>query len=42
MDLAALPRAAGAWTAEQIRARVPAADLDERDPDYIRDALPLV
>lgn len=42
MDLLDLPRAAGAWATEQIRRRVPAADLDERDPDYIRDSLPLV
>jgi 1-acyl-sn-glycerol-3-phosphate acyltransferase len=26
--------------AGQMRGRVPAADLDERDPDYIRDSLP--
>src|ERR687894_960182 len=26
--------------AELVRSRVPAADLDERDPDYIRDTLP--
>src|ERR671925_748455 len=26
--------------AEQARRRVPAADLDERDPDYIREDLP--
>src|SRR6476659_7172694 len=25
---------------EQIQVRIPAADLDERDPDYIREALP--
>ena len=42
MDLVGLPRAAGTWAAEQIKARVPVADLDERDPDYIRDTLPLV
>ncbi len=23
-----------------VRDRVPAADLDERDPDYIRESLP--
>jgi 1-acyl-sn-glycerol-3-phosphate acyltransferase len=32
-------RAVGA-VAEQAQRRVPAADLDERDPDYIRDTLP--
>ena len=42
MDLASLPRSAGSWLAEQVKARVPVADLDERDPDYIRDTLPLV
>jgi 1-acyl-sn-glycerol-3-phosphate acyltransferase len=29
-----------AAVAEQAQKRVPAADLDERDPDYIRDTLP--
>lgn len=28
------------WVGQQIVARVPRADLDERDPDYIRDQLP--
>jgi 1-acyl-sn-glycerol-3-phosphate acyltransferase len=28
--------------AEQAQRRVPAADLDERDPDYIRETLPFV
>jgi 1-acyl-sn-glycerol-3-phosphate acyltransferase len=28
------------WAKEQIAARVPPADLDQRDPDYIRDKLP--
>jgi 1-acyl-sn-glycerol-3-phosphate acyltransferase len=32
-------RAIGA-VAEQAQRRVPVADLDERDPDYIRDSLP--
>jgi 1-acyl-sn-glycerol-3-phosphate acyltransferase len=32
-------RAVGA-VAEQAQLRVPTADLDERDPDYIRDTLP--
>src|SRR4051812_9765570 len=40
--LTSLPAAAGGWMAEQVRRRVPAGDLDERDPDYIRDRLPLV
>ena len=25
---------------EQVQARIPRADLDERDPDYIRESLP--
>jgi len=28
------------WTREQVVSRVPKADLDQRDPDYIRDQLP--
>jgi 1-acyl-sn-glycerol-3-phosphate acyltransferase len=28
------------WVREQVTARVPKADLDQRDPDYIRDQLP--
>ena len=24
----------------QVQSRIPTADLDERDPDYIRDTLP--
>jgi 1-acyl-sn-glycerol-3-phosphate acyltransferase len=36
---AAAARAVGA-VAEQVAARVPRADLDERDPDYIRESLP--
>jgi len=28
------------WTRQQVIARVPKADLDQRDPDYIRDQLP--
>ena len=28
------------WAREQVIARVPRADLDQRDPDYIRDQLP--
>jgi 1-acyl-sn-glycerol-3-phosphate acyltransferase len=34
-----LGRVAG-FVTEQVRARIPAADLDERDPDYIRETLP--
>jgi len=37
--LALLGRAAGA-IARQAQSRVPTADLDERDPDYIRESLP--
>jgi 1-acyl-sn-glycerol-3-phosphate acyltransferase len=28
------------WAKDQVVARVPKADLDQRDPDYIRDQLP--
>ena len=28
------------WAREQVTSRVPRADLDQRDPDYIRDRLP--
>ncbi len=35
-----LPARALAAVAEQAQRRVPAADLDERDPDYIRETLP--
>ena len=28
------------WAREQVTSRVPKADLDQRDPDYIRDRLP--
>ena len=28
------------WARRQVAARVPKADLDQRDPDYIRDQLP--
>ena len=30
----------GSWLAKQVVARVPKADMDARDPDYIRDNLP--
>jgi 1-acyl-sn-glycerol-3-phosphate acyltransferase len=36
-----LARLAGGL-AEQVRRRIPRADLDERDPDYIRERLPLM
>src|ERR1700736_2105040 len=29
-----------AWSRHQVSSRVPRADLDQRDPDYIRDQLP--
>ena len=35
-----LGRGVGSWGARQLKARVPSADMDERDPDYIRDQLP--
>jgi hypothetical protein len=28
------------WARQQVTSRVPKADLDQRDPDYIRDQLP--
>ncbi len=39
-DVAGLVGRVAAAVAEQAQARVPKADLDERDPDYIRDNLP--
>lgn len=39
MKVGLAQRAIGA-VAQQAQNRVPAADLDERDPDYIRDTLP--
>ncbi len=36
----ALGRNAGAWGSRQLKSRVPAPDLDQRDPDYIREQLP--
>ena len=43
-SLTRLPRAvagrAARELAEQVTRRIPAADLDERDPDYIREQLP--
>ncbi len=38
--LAALPARLVKELARQAQRRIPAADLDERDPDYIRDNLP--
>jgi 1-acyl-sn-glycerol-3-phosphate acyltransferase len=35
-----LPGRAARALARQVTSRIPAADLDERDPDYIRDNLP--
>ena len=35
-----LPAVLGRTLAEQIQRRIPQADLDERDPDYIRETLP--
>jgi 1-acyl-sn-glycerol-3-phosphate acyltransferase len=39
-DAAALLTGAVAGIAKQVQQRVPKADLDERDPDYIRESLP--
>jgi 1-acyl-sn-glycerol-3-phosphate acyltransferase len=33
-------QALGRMLSEQVQKRIPTADLDERDPDYIRDTLP--
>src|SRR3954466_3953688 len=33
-------QALGRLVSEQVQKRIPAADLDERDPDYIRETLP--
>src|SRR3954469_2604786 len=33
-------QALGRMLSEQVQARIPTADLDERDPDYIRETLP--
>jgi len=35
-----LAASAAKFAAEQVGRRIPAADLDERDPDYIREQLP--
>jgi len=39
-DVAALLGRFGAAVAQQAQSRVPSADLDNRDPDYIRETLP--
>lgn len=39
-DLRRLGDEVGGWLAKQVAARVPKADMDARDPDYIRDNLP--
>jgi 1-acyl-sn-glycerol-3-phosphate acyltransferase len=39
-DLHRLGSGAGGWLAQQVAVRVPVADMDARDPDYIRDNLP--
>src|SRR3954469_6186921 len=33
-------QALGRMLSEQVQSRIPTADLDERDPDYIRETLP--
>jgi 1-acyl-sn-glycerol-3-phosphate acyltransferase len=38
--VARLAQGAASTVAEQARGRVPRADLDERDPDYVRERLP--
>src|SRR6478672_4806355 len=39
-DAAKLPARLGARAAKAAGGRIPTADLDERDPDYIRESLP--
>src|SRR3954465_8849986 len=39
-DLRRLGGDVGSWVAKQVTSRVPVADMDARDPDYIRDNLP--
>ncbi len=39
-DLQRIGGGAGGWLAQQVAMRVPVADMDARDPDYIRDNLP--
>jgi 1-acyl-sn-glycerol-3-phosphate acyltransferase len=39
-DAPSLAAGLGRAIAQQVQARIPTADLDERDPDYIRETLP--
>ncbi len=39
-DAAAVPARMGARVGRAVAGRIPPADLDERDPDYIRESLP--
>jgi 1-acyl-sn-glycerol-3-phosphate acyltransferase len=39
-DAGGIASALGRAVAQQVQARIPTADLDERDPDYIRETLP--
>ena len=39
-DSGGIAAAFGRAVAQQLQARIPTADLDERDPDYIRETLP--
>ncbi len=39
-DVAKLPARAGGAAGKAVAGRIPVADLDERDPDYIRESLP--
>ena len=39
-DSGGIAAALGRAVAQQLQARIPTADLDERDPDYIRETLP--
>jgi 1-acyl-sn-glycerol-3-phosphate acyltransferase len=39
-DLRRVGGEVGGWFAKQVASRVPVADMDARDPDYIRDNLP--
>jgi 1-acyl-sn-glycerol-3-phosphate acyltransferase len=39
-DLRRLGDGVGSWVTKQVADRVPVADMDNRDPDYIRDNLP--
>ena len=39
-SLGGIPAALGRLLSQQLQKRIPKADLDERDPDYIRETLP--